>query len=977
MSAAAPSEAFGHQQRIPPIVGRSREQAMLRDILDRAQTGRGCFALLAGEAGIGKTTLVRWVEELATRRGSVVLTGGFYDLNASLPYGGWREALDPLLASTSSFPAALVAHDGGSAVTVTSQGEWFLAVRGLLRDASAVRPVVVVLEDLHWADAASLDLLRYLARRITAAPVLLLATYRDDELSPHEPLYQLLPDLVREACAERLHLPRLIADDVREIVASAYRLGDDEVSRLTDFLQAHAEGNPFFIGEMLRTLQEHRVLVPRDDGWRLGDVEVVSVPLVVQQLVHRRVTRLESSARELLAIASVIGHEVPVELWQAASGATDEDLAVAIEAALEMHLLKQSTTSPRVAFSHALVREALYAECPIIRRRRWHRQVGEAISATTRADPAIIAMHFQQAGDQRAAEWMLRAGERAMALHAPHDAIHHLSDAIEFAEQHAVPVPISAYRTRGLAHETIGDFESARRDFASARNHAAAAGDRQGTWQALIDLGGLWGARDYTRAGALFRQALDLAHQIGEPATIAQSLNRIGNWQVNADRPFEAVPCHREALDIFERLENQQGIAETFDLLGTAFVIAGDLAEADRCLRRAVAQFQELGDLRAFSSGKALLATVHAASRHATLVPVAQDWDAGVQEGEEAVQAAREIGWRSGEVFAQSVLAMLLNSVGDFSRGLELAQASLDLAREIGHRQWIASAHFRLGHGLGEALNLAGARRHLEQSLLHARESGSALWVSYAAGYLAQTLVAMGLFEEAEAVLDDVCPAYASANTIGLRGCAFARASLALRVGEPDRALGMVDRLLESAPGSKPGTVIPMVSSLRGRALVRLGRQEEAERELLATRHAAVELGIRPLLWRIDIDLGSLYREQARTDDARRAYAAAQAMIDELAAGLPHTLREGFVARAAATFPPRLATDVPHMPEGLTAREIDVLRLVAEGLTDPQIARCLYVSPRTVHTHLRSIYAKLEVPSRAAAVRVAVERQIL
>lgn len=975
MSAAAPSDGFGLQPPIADIVGRSREQAMLRHSLDRALTGRGCVILLAGEAGIGKTTLVRWAAEQATRHGAAVLSGGFFDPSASLPYGGWREALDPLLASVSSVPAALAAHAGGSAAA-SSQGEWFLAVRGLLRDASAAQPVVVVLEDLHWADAASLELLRYLARHIAAEPLLLLATYRD-ELGPLEPLYHTLPDLAREACAERIHLPRLSADDVRAIAASAYRLENDELSRLADYLQAHAEGNPFFVKEMLRTLQEHRVLLPDDHGWRLGDVGAVSVPLVVQQLVHRRVSRLEPPAPDLLAIASVIGTEVPIDLWQAASGASDEALTAAIEAALEAHLLKQATTSPRVAFSHALVREALYAGSPLIRRRRWHRQVGEALSAAARADPAVVAMHFQQAGDRRAAEWLVRAGERAFALHAPHDAIRRLSDAIESAERHAVPVPISAYRTRGLAHETTGDFEAARRDFASARDHAAAAGDRQGAWQALIDLSGLWAARDYARAGALFRQALRLAQEIGDPATIAQSLNRIGNWQVNADRPLEAVPCHREALEIFERLDDQRGIAETFDLLGTAFVIAGDLAQADRHLRRAVAQFRDLDDLRSLSSAQAMLTTAHAVSRHGPLVSIVQDRRDVVLEGEEAIAAARKIGWRPGEVFAQSVLAMLLNSLGDFSRGLELAQASLDLACEIGHRQWIANAHFRLGHGLREVLDLAGARSHFEQSLLHARESGSALWVSYAAGYLAQTLAAMDLFAEAEAVLDDVGPADAAADTIGLRGCAFARAALALGRGEPDRALGLVDRLLASALGSKPGAVVPTVSSLRGSALVRLERPEEAERELLAAWHAAAELGMRPLLWRIDFELGLLYRDQARSDDARRANAAARAMIDELAAGLPHSLREGFVTRAAAAFPPPLVADVTPVGAGLTAREIDVLRLVAEGLTDPQIASRLYLSPRTVHTHLRSIYAKLDVPSRAAAARVAVEQRLL
>ena len=977
MNAEASSDPPVHFQPISHIVGRSREQALLHQVLDRAVSGRGRFMLLAGEAGIGKSTLVGWIVEQANRLGARVLTGGFYDLNASSPYGGWREILDWPLAGENPIPlpAALVAPDGTN--NITSQGEWFAAVRGFLGSLTAAQPIVVVLEDLHWADGASLDLLRYLARHVAAEPILLLATYRDDELSPNGPLFHILPNLVREACTERMHLPRLNAGDVRALVASAYQLGDDDASRLADYLRVHAEGNPFFIGEMLRMLEEQRVLMPSDRGWNLGDIVALPVPPLIHQLIHRRLTRLNATVRDLLAVVAVIGHEVPVDLWQAASGASDEDLTAAIEAALEMQLLKEATASPRVEFSHALVREALYADCPLIRRRQWHRRVGEALSATARADPAIVAMHFQQAGDDCAVEWLLRAGERAYALHAPQVAIQHFSDAFESAEDHALPVPFSAYRTRGLAHETIGDFESARRDFASARDIAIAVGDRQGTWQALIDLGALWSARDYARAGTLFRQALDLAHQIGDPATIAHSLNRIGNWHVNADRPLEAVPCHREALSIFERLEDQQGIAESFDLLGTAFLIGGDLTQTRNHLRSAISQFRELGDPRALSSSQAMLTTAHAAWRHSPLVPISADMREGIEAGEQAILKARAIGWRPGEVFAQGVLATLLNSVGEYSRGLELAEASLDLACEIGHRQWITSAHFRLGHGLREALDFAGARRHLEQSLFLARDSGSALWVSYATGHLAQTLVEMDRLAEAETILDDVGGADASVDTLGLRTCAFARAALALCRGEPDRALDMVDRLIETAPGMRSGTVIPLLSRLRGRALVELDRPREAEAELLAAHKVAGKLSLRPLIWRIDLDLGDLYQTQRRPEEARQAFAEARATIDELVANVPADLRETFLTRAAAIFPPSLSPDVSRPHDGLTGREIDVLRLVAEGLTDPQIASRLYLSPRTVHAHLRSIYTKLDVPSRAAAARVAVERRLI
>jgi predicted ATPase len=207
----------------PILVGRAREQVFLREELVTATGGRGRLVLIGGEAGIGKTTLARDLEREASGRGVQVLTGHCYDLTNTPPYGPWLDLVAG--GRPSGGPAPPAAFAGGRlSGTITNQAALFAEVHDFFAGVAAAGPTLVVLEDLHWADPASIELLRYLAARVGSLPLLVVATYRIDELTRRHPFYQQLPALIREADALRLDLRRLATSDLQALIAGQWSL---------------------------------------------------------------------------------------------------------------------------------------------------------------------------------------------------------------------------------------------------------------------------------------------------------------------------------------------------------------------------------------------------------------------------------------------------------------------------------------------------------------------------------------------------------------------------------------------------------------------------------------------------------------------------------------------------------------------------------------------------------------------------------
>lgn len=308
--------------------------------------------------------------------------------------------------------------DDKSLSELDGQNALFAEARDFFVAVTQNRPLLLVLEDLHWADQASLDLLRYLSRQIANLRLLAIVTYRDDEITRRHPLYQLLPILVREAQAQRIDLHRLELESIRELVRSRYQLNADDEQRLALYLRDHAEGNPFYLGELLGALEEEKLLKQTTEGWNLADPNQVHVPPLVRQVVDQRIEKLGPELRSLLEVAVIIGQVVPFDLCHVVSDTSEEDLAATVERAIEAHILEETAGGLRLRFTHALVREALYEGLVLPRRRAHHRRIGEALADFPKPDPDAIAHHFQQASDKRAREWLIRAGERAQRSYA-------------------------------------------------------------------------------------------------------------------------------------------------------------------------------------------------------------------------------------------------------------------------------------------------------------------------------------------------------------------------------------------------------------------------------------------------------------------------------------------------------------------------------------------------------------------------------
>jgi hypothetical protein len=397
----------------PLLVGRERELGVLRQHLTASLNGRGSLVLIGGEAGIGKTALAETLCREVTEQGAIVLTGRSFDLTETPPYGPWLYLFARSRPDHGLPPLPPAFSAPGVVGAVASQAALHHQVLAFLTASTERRPVVLLLDDAQWFDPASLDLVRFLGQAIDTLPLLVLVTYRCEDLHGDHPLSRVLPLLVREAHADRLDLHPLDACAIDALILQRYRLPDTDADRLVAYLQDRAEGNALFVGELLRACEERDVLREVGGGWLLGPLTETGVPPLLRQVIDTRVARLDAESQRLLAMAAVIGQEVPFAVWATVASADEEALLDAVAEADAAHLMAETTDGSGAVFAHALVREAIYESIRPSQRRQWHRTVGETLAAAPAADPDTVASHFQRAGDRRALAWLLAAGERA------------------------------------------------------------------------------------------------------------------------------------------------------------------------------------------------------------------------------------------------------------------------------------------------------------------------------------------------------------------------------------------------------------------------------------------------------------------------------------------------------------------------------------------------------------------------------------
>ena len=458
---AVPLPASLQSQAAMAFVGREEERARLAELTAEAAAGSRRVGLLTGEPGIGKTRLATQAARELHGEGATVLWGAAAeDLRA--PYGPWMQALSHYVAHAPDeiLDEHVLRHGGEigrlargldqrvAQVPAPQQSDpaterylLFAAVTELLCAACEERPAVLVLDDLHWADAETLSLLHHVVREVQSVPLLILVTYRDTDLRRGHPLTKLLADLRRVEGVENFGLSGLTGESVAALmtIAAGHEMDERGLSLAHEITQ-ETGGNPFFVAEMLRHLIESGAMSRRDDGrWVLNrPIAELELPQGVREVIGRRVESLGEETAKILSVASVIGRDFDVDVLSQVVERGEDDVLDALEAAVEVSVLAES--SERVGsfrFANALFNHTLYDDIGATRRTRLHRRVAEALEQVCGDDPgdrvSDLAVHWSRANGQgdsgKAAGYMLRAGEAALAELAPDEALRWLTQA--------------------------------------------------------------------------------------------------------------------------------------------------------------------------------------------------------------------------------------------------------------------------------------------------------------------------------------------------------------------------------------------------------------------------------------------------------------------------------------------------------------------------------------------------------------------
>ncbi|HFD38238.1 MAG TPA: tetratricopeptide repeat protein, partial [Anaerolineae bacterium] len=839
---------------------------------------------------------------------------------------------------------------GAAATPGAAQHDLCQQATDLLRELAKEHPLLLILDDLQWADLASLSLLFHLGRRLAGARILVAGAYRPAEVAlgregKRHPLAKVLGEFKRLYGDIRLDLSAGDEAEQRHFVEALlatepHRLGVEFRENLT----RHTAGHPLFTVELLRDMRARGDLVRDGQGrWTEGPVlDWERLPARVEGVIEERVGRLTPELRRILAVASVEGEAFTAQVVAQVQGVEEGRLLrrLAQELEAQHRLVKELGASPsgagrlvRYKFGHVLVQNFLYRSLGRGERRRLHAQVASALEQfhAGRLDELAVqlAHHYQAAGDEaRAFPYWLRAAQNAARLYAHAEAVAHYSRALEIAaaltaragsqsgamartggraEQGDISrqAVADAYHGRGQVYETRGEFEAAQNDYEAALRTARDAGELRAEWRALLDLAKLWRARDYSRTRDYLEQALALARRLDDPAALADSLNWLGNWHLNMEEIPASLAYHAQALEIFERLGDRRAVAATLNLLGIASLIGGDMNASAGYYDRAVALFREMDDrlhLAASLTGRALAAgtffTLHAVAPSALPIEPRRDF-------EEAQRLTQEIGAPADEAWVLWAWGTLHLVEGRYGAALEAAQRSHDLAARIGHREWIVGSRCVLAQVYVELLAPEKALQQIELALPLAEELSSRHWVHNGAATRAAAYGQLGDWAQARAGLERVLATGTLLGTLQGRYCWVRRAQVALGEGEPALALDIAERLIASAPGRPPGGVLTVPWMLKGEALAAQGQRGEAISLLRAALENAEEIGERFLLWRLHADLGRLYRAMDRPSDAEAHLAAARRAVQELADTVPPgALRENFVRRARRQIEP-------------------------------------------------------------------------
>jgi predicted ATPase/DNA-binding CsgD family transcriptional regulator len=989
---------------VAPLVGRGAELALLSRTIDEAAKGAGRSVFIVGEGGIGKTRLAAAVVEHAAKHGWSIALGRAYPVETGVPYALFSDALLPIVRKLEPatlsvltrgasadlgylFPNLGAAGDrervlsGGDPSEIKARLLWnFTQFLGRL---SSKQPLLIVLENLQWADASSLELLHFVARQIEDQKIVLLGTYNEAERDSNAVLRSTEQSLLRIGSLTIHKLAPLGQSEVEDIVQQQFGVDMAATRRFSAMLYDWTRGNPFFIEETLKSLVDSGALTHKEGRWSGWEMEALQLPATIRDAVKARVDRLSPNARTLANLAAVIGTRAPHDTLGRLSGLSEIEMVAGIDELLAQRVLEEtgSVDAIHYDFTHPLLQQVIYAELGQARARLLHATIAEALEGvygTAALDHADeLALHFARAHSQalarKAVKYLYAAGRSAIDKYANREAANYLAAALEHLDKD--PTIADAPReeilsTLARTRQRLGEYEAAMQLWSRARAEAAARGERE----ALADIDHRMGLACYWSgkyADALehYEAGLSEASSSSDRSTTVRLRLAKGIALQDLGRLKEAQAEVEAALASAAEggISNDSLLSRAHRALLLLYAWAGPLDLAHEHGMKAIAHAEAAGQrMLEWTAhwGMALLAGIMgdrpnflkhleasdklADQMHSPLLPLwtgelyvqycssVGEWDAALETAERTISQAKSFNQR-----------MLLPRLYVWSGLIYLWRGSDHKAKEYFDEAWKLAGAEKAGSlaGAGDRaldvpsivpahLGLASyylAKGHPREAV---RISEAGLAIADRTGYIVWALQWL-LPMVGEAALTARDFERAAGHLARMRrdagrfqhrlGLAYADACDGLlarfRDGDPARAIELLQSAVEQLEALP---FPPQAARIRRRlagAFVEVGDREAGMRELRKAHDVFARIGAT-----VELD-GT--REEMRELGIRP--------------------------------PPKSVTSGAA---GLTGREVEIARMVATRKSNKEIGGALQISARTVSTHLSNIFLKLGVGSR-------------
>jgi len=951
-----------------PMVGRDAELHSLLQASHAVRAGLGRAVVVMGEAGLGKSRLIgEWKNAAPTpdpspARGVGAIhwaEGHCLSYGQDLPYhllidllrsligvssaageaetlAALRACIDPHAAgdiNAEAYPYPYLGHllapqaDDPAINPVkaldpqTLQTHYLTALRQLLLALAAHHPLGLILDDIHWADHSSVELIVKLLALTAEAPALFCFITRPDREAQGWKLVAAARDL--GTALTEIALNPLSEADSQQLVSNLL-----EVEALPDAIRTiilkKAEGNPFFVEEVIRMLIERGMILKQDGRWAATkDVETVDIPDNVQGLLLARIDRLADEAKRTLRVASVIGRQFSVRVLEQVLA-----LVKYLSTLEASGLIRLATTQPELEYlcRHALVHEAAYNSLVKQDRKQLHLAVGEAIERLSLGGPAkggadrlaspelapVLAQHFYQAGDDpRALKYLTLAGDAAARVYANAEAAHHYSRALEIAKRMAPaptpaspPLPRSAwaearaevllhlYSSYGNSLELTARYVEALANYAEMETLARANADRALEFTALMARAKILSTPNPVYDAAQARQTLEravtLVRELGDRASESKVLWNLMLLNIFAGGDLrQAVSYGEQSIALARELNLREQLAFTLNDIQYAHTGLLEPDHAWAVLGEARELWRELGVLPMLADNLANTSLFYFERG---------DFDQAIASSDEAFRISQSIGNVFGQTNSQFVIGPVYAERGEMEKAIEIMERAIRLGEESGHPpgQIIGRGDLAWVHGM-----LGAIKRGIElaQAAVVKADELYPIWRPQPLGTLARLHILDGDLNAAETVIQE-CYLGLKPESLQLFSHPWtflADGDLALARRDYARAIALMDDLLAYLGRAKIRPFIPVAQYLKAQALLAQGYADDARRVLNQARAGAQAIGSRRSLWPILLALSEIEARQENHAQAEALRVEARAIIAHIADHCPPDLRASFL----------------------------------------------------------------------------------